>query len=274
MGNASFTGELTVGVVVEPRYLQQRQPAGLCEELRRRGHAVDTIDPDGICSCGTGDWLAGIDVIVPRGRSLNLLGLVACAEHHGVPVVNGRRAIGSVHNKLDMSVAFVAAGIPTPPTFAAPPRRLATAVPVDCYPLVLKPAFGDNGHGLSLVADAAQLAGVTWPEPVALAQRFVPSDGFDLKLYGIGEDVWAVRKPSPFTPLRSIRTPGVVELTDELVTLAHRCSELFGLDVYGVDCVETAQGPMAIEVNEYPNYTGIPEADQRLADLVERTARG
>jgi ribosomal protein S6--L-glutamate ligase len=273
MGNNFFTRPLTVGVVVEPRYLHQRQPAGVCEELRRRGHEAVVIDPDGVCRVGSGDWLAGIDVIVPRGRSLTLLGLVALAERRGFPVVNGRSAIASVHNKLDMAVALVAAGIPTPPTFAASLERLAHAVPAGAYPLVLKPTFGDNGRGLTIAPDAEQLARLHWPEPFALAQQLVPSDGFDLKLYGIGDDVWAIRNPSPLTSLRAgKRRPAPIELTPDLVALARRCGELFGLELYGVDCVETSDGPLVIEVNDFPNYTGIDEADERLVAQVERRA--
>jgi ribosomal protein S6--L-glutamate ligase len=273
MSDGSFSGPLRVGVLVEPRQLRQRQPAGLIDELRRRGHEVALIDPRGIARVGAVDWLEGIDVVVPRGHGLTLLALVACAEHHGVPVVNGRRAIATVHNKLEMAVALVAAGIPTPQTFAAPPARLAHAVPVDCYPLVLKRAIGDNGHGMSIVPDAEQLARVTWPEPIALAQRLVPSEGLDVKLYGIGADVWAVRKRSPFTRLRSIRAPDPIELTDELAAIARACGERFDVDLYGVDCVETPHGPVAVEVDAYPDYTGVEEADERLADLVERKAR-
>jgi ribosomal protein S6--L-glutamate ligase len=273
MGNRSFTSPLTVGVVVEPRYLHQRQPAGLCAELQRRGHEAVVIDPDGVCRVGSGDWLAGIDVIVPRGRSLTLLGLAAFAERRGFPVVNGRSAIASVHNKLDMAVTLVSAGIPTPPTFAASLERLAHAVPAGAYPLVLKPTFGDNGRGLMIAPDAEQLALLHWPEPFALAQQFVPSDGFELKLYGIGDDVWAIRKPSPLTsPTAGMGCPAPIELTPELLALARRCGELFGLELYGVDCLETSHGPLVIEVNDFPNYTGVEEADDRLVALVERCA--
>jgi len=272
MRNDSLTRPLVVGVLAEPRYRRQRQPAALVAELRRRGHKVREIDPDGICAVGSSDWLDGIDVVVPRGRSLVLLSLVACAERHAVPVVNSRSAIAAVHNKVEMSVALVAGGVPTPRTYAATPRRLAETVPADCYPLVLKPAFGDNGRGLSIIPDAERLASVAWQEPVALAQQLVPGDGFDLKLYGIGAEAWAVRKPSPFTPPSPSRSPDPVELTDELAALARRCKGLFGLELYGVDCVETENGPVAIEVNEYPNYTGVVGADERLADLVERRA--
>jgi glutathione synthase/RimK-type ligase-like ATP-grasp enzyme len=39
-----------------------------------------------------------------------------------------------------------------------------------------------------------------------------------------------------------------------------------------VDCVETPAGPVVIEVNDFPNYTGVPGADDALARLV--LARG
>jgi ribosomal protein S6--L-glutamate ligase len=271
--NGSFTASLTVGVLVEVRYLRQRQPAGLCAELRRRGHGLRRIDPEQLCRVGSTDWLANVDVLVPRGRSIGLLAALKCAEYNGVPVVNTRRAIGSVHNKIDMTVALVAAGIPTPETYAASLEQLLHGVPAGSYPLVLKPAFGDNGNGLAVAPDAAQLARLSWREPIALAQRLVPNDGFDLKLYVIGSDVWAVRKPSPLAAARDRgRAPTPVEPTPELAALARRCGKLFGLELYGVDCIETADGPLVLEVNEFPNYTGVVEADERIADLVERSA--
>jgi ribosomal protein S6--L-glutamate ligase len=56
--------------------------------------------------------------------------------------------------------------------------------------------------------------------------------------------------------------------------LGLRCGELFGLELWGVDCVETPDGPVVIEVNEFPNYTAVPAADERLADHVLERARG
>jgi ribosomal protein S6--L-glutamate ligase len=273
MSRARRKRDLRIGVLVEPRYLSQRQPAGLCAELRRRGHEVRMIDPDDLPEVGSDGWLDGLNVVVPRGRSIGLLSLLAWAEHRGVPVVNSRRAIGAVRNKLDVAVALAAAAAPTPRTFAGPPARLAETVPEAVYPLVLKPVFGDNGGRLRIVDDARRLAKLEWPEPVAIAQQLVRDDGMDLKLYGIGRDVWAIRKPSPLTPpAAGARQPGQVALTVALAALARRCGELFGLDLYGVDCVETPEGPVVIEVNEYPNYTAVPGADQRLATLVERRA--
>ena len=50
--------------------------------------------------------------------------------------------------------------------------------------------------------------------------------------------------------------------------IAARCGEVFGLELYGVDCIHTPDGPVVVEVNDFPNYSAIPEADGKLADYV------
>jgi ribosomal protein S6--L-glutamate ligase len=118
------------------------------------------------------------------------------------------------------------------------------------------------------------MAATDWPEPVALAQRYFQTDGYDLKLYGIGDEIWAVRKASPFN-IRKNDVPskdGLATITPELTDLGRRCGRLFGLDLFGVDCIETEDGVLVIEINDYPNYTNVPDANERLADYVTRRA--
>jgi ribosomal protein S6--L-glutamate ligase len=139
--------------------------------------------------------------------------------------------------------------------------------------MVLKPMFGDNGRGLRVVREPSDLDGLEWPEPVALAQELVPGDGYELKVYGIGDQVWVVRRPALFGGVKSAVQAGapqgeLMPVTPAERDLAVRCRRLFGLDLYGIDCIWTAQGPVVIEVNEFPNYTGVPEASERLADHV------
>lgn len=254
-----------LGVLVEHRYLSHAQPAGMTAALRARGHEVVTIDPATVVAAtDDGNWLDELDLVVGRGRSLALLCLLTWAESRGAATINRREAIAGVHNKAEMAVRLATAGVPTPRTFLGPLDELAAAVPPDLYPLILKPSFGDNCHGLRIVDRAEELARLEWTEPVALAQQYLPSDGNDLKLYVIGEQVWVVRKPSPLTG-----GGGPAELLDstpELEDLARRCGALFGLELFGVDCLETPDGPVVVEVNEFPNYTGVPGADERLSD--------
>jgi ribosomal protein S6--L-glutamate ligase len=58
-----------------------------------------------------------------------------------------------------------------------------------------------------------------------------------------------------------------------MVELAHSCGRLFGLELFGLDCIETHDGLRVIEVNEFPNYTLVPGANQKLAGYVVRRAR-
>lgn len=258
---------LTVGVLVEPRYLAQAQPRGMMRALQERGHTVACFDPEGdLLDTDHLTRFAAVDVLVARGRSTSLLARLTAAEVQGVATVNSPRAVSAVVDKAHMAVRLQAAGIPTPRTWIGPFAHLAATIPPAAYPLILKPALGDNCRGIQVVPSRQVLATVAWPEPVVIAQQFVANDGFDLKLYVIGERVWAVRKPSPLLARTGTGVP--CPLGAGWRELAQRCGELFGLRLFGVDCIETADGPLVIEVNDFPNYTGVPEADYLLAGFV------
>jgi ribosomal protein S6--L-glutamate ligase len=270
----------SVGVVSEDRYLCQRQPAGLIRALRAAGHPVELLEPTALV---TARRLAERppEVLVVRGRSDDVLWLVDLAEAAGATVVDSARSVRAVRDKLEMDRRLRGADVPLPGTYPATAAALAR-VPDDAFPLVLKPRFGDNARGIRLVHDRAALdrAGLDrdgrGPDGQMLAQSFVPGDGRDLKLYGVGRRVVAVRRPSPVDLLPG--RPGalmpveLVPVTDALRALAHRCAEVFGLGLYGVDCIETPAGPVVIEVNDFPNFTGVPDADFLLAAHVARAA--
>jgi ribosomal protein S6--L-glutamate ligase len=265
------TPRLHIGVLVERRYLEQLQPAGLITAIRERGHTVTVVDPDNaLYEAGESAFMDGFDLVVVRGRSLSILCLAAVAETAGLRTVNRLSAIRAVLNKAEMGFKLTANRIPTPPTYFDTIQRLAEHVP--SYPLVLKPVFGDNARGLKVVQKVEELMQLEWEEPTVLAQQYIPTNGYDLKLYAIGDEVWAVRKPSPLSDLLQGEAEPV-PISQELVDLGRRCGELFGLELYGVDCILTPDGPTVIEINEFPNYTGVPNADERLADYVIQRAR-
>jgi ribosomal protein S6--L-glutamate ligase len=265
---------VTLAVVVERRYLEQAQPAGLIGALRDRGVAVRVIDTDHrAVRVDDAAWLAQVELVVVRGRSTAALFAAACAEAAGLPTLNSHTATEGVRNKATMAVALAAAGVPGPATLVGSPAALAAEIAPDEYPVVLKPVFGDNGHGLRLVGGRRELRDVRWPEPVGQAQRDLPADGHDLKLYVIGQRVFAVRKPSSFRPARrqggsELGGAAPVAVTLAMRELALRCGRVFGLELFGVDCIERPGGPWVIEVNEFPNYTGVGRADELLADYV------
>jgi ribosomal protein S6--L-glutamate ligase len=216
-----------------------------------------------------------VSLLVARGRSPEILDLLSRAEASGVATINRRAAIEAVLDKGAMARVLEAARIPCPPTRVGTLAEIASGVRPAAFPMVVKPVRGDNARGVRVVRSRAELSRLPWSEPAALAQPFVPGDGFDLKLYVAGAQVWAVGKPSPIAgeALRS-EPARPVPTTPALRELAMRCGRLFGLDLFGVDCIATPGGPVVIEVNDFPNYSGIDGADDALARLaVERASR-
>ena len=261
-------------MLAESRYLDQRQPAGLVAALGRRGVDVSVTDADEMVH----DLRQRPDiaqhrgaVVVARGRSLPLLTALAVAERLGARTLNRSTAVAGVRDKAAMAAALVAGRVPTPDTWVGPPDQLARTIGAGAYPLVLKPVFGDNGQGIRLVVRPGDLLAVPWPEPTALAQTVVPSDGSDVKVYAVADRQWAVRVPSPLSGAVGA-PPAPVPITRELGALVDRCRELFGLELFGVDCLLTPEGPIVVEVNDFPNYRGVAEADEALADHVLRAA--
>jgi ribosomal protein S6--L-glutamate ligase len=259
-----------VVVLVETRYLAQRQPADLVASLRARGVDPVVVDP-GVAKAPPLDHA---QLAVTRGRSPAVLEVLEGLERRGVAVVNPSRAIRAVLDKARMGATLAAAGVPTPRTTSLAADALVPALRAGPFPVVVKPVAGDNARNVTLVPDQAALEMLRWDEPFALAQPFVPGDGLDLKLYVAGDVVWAVRKASPLldSAWRSA-PPRMARLDDALRDLAHHCGRLFGLELYGVDCILSARGPIVIEVNDFPNYSGIPDAGDRLADHVMRRVR-
>lgn len=259
-----------VVVLVESRYRAQAQPAGLIEALVARGVRTEVVDP-GRTGRRARIPVATADVVVARGRSVGVFAALRRAERRGVPTVNRCGAITSVHDKAVMTRLLTGSGLPTPTTWVGVPGALVGLVPRHAFPVVVKPVYGDNARDVRRIESPDELAAVPWSEPVALVQRWIPNDGYDIKVYGIAERMWAVRKPSPLSPCDAAGER--VELTGQLAAIGRRCRLLTGLDLFGVDCVAGPDGLEVIEVNDFPNYTCVPGAGAALADAVLAASR-
>jgi len=263
---------LHCGVLVETRYMAQAQPQGLVRALTAGGHRVTLLDTQGaLLEIDDSHWLEGLDILVARGRSPVLLARLSVAEAAGVPTINTRQAIAAVVDKAHMATQLRAARIPTPPTWIGAIERIRLEIPHSAYPLILKPVFGDNCLGIRIVDTPQALDDTAESDSCIIAQRLLPNDGFDVKLYAVGERVWAMRKPSPLRGGAAAATP--LALPTAWRDLARRCGGLFGLQLFGVDCIETEGNLQVIEVNDFPNYTGVPAADFLLAGHVAQYAQ-
>jgi ribosomal protein S6--L-glutamate ligase len=68
-------------------------------------------------------------------------------------------------------------------------------------------------------------------------------------------------------------TEGLIPVTSELRQLALNVGALFGLDLYGVDVVQTPEGWVGVDINDFPGFKGVPGAVDLIATFILRVAR-
>jgi len=274
---------IKLGFIVESRYLRQNMPAAVIDVLKSRNIDIDILNPVGgyfdldagyFHDAGGRSYdLKNYSAIVSRNRNALGLSMLCYAEMCGIPVINTHTAIQKVRNKAKMAIALEQACIPSVQTFLADDTSVLATLADTAFPLILKATYGDNSQGLRLVRSPTELAEIQWGNDLVLAQCFINTDGFDLKLYVIEDRVFAVRKPSPFNGDIEAQAQ-LIEPEQSMIDLALRCGALFDLDLYGVDTIEGPNGLEVIEVNDFPNYTGIAGVAEQIADYVLKRCNG
>jgi glutathione synthase/RimK-type ligase-like ATP-grasp enzyme len=236
--------------------------------LERRGMRVDWMVPE--------ERLIRTDVLAPeydlyllKSQSELALSLGAILHARGARLVNRYPACAAVRDKVVAAGRLRAAGIPAPRTWVTQDLGLVESLLAD-GPLVVKPPRGLHGAGVHVLRRPADLAAVPPPASPQLVQDYVAGGPDDLKLYVVGGAVFGVRKPFSGN---SFSAPGrPCEVPAEARDVALRCGRAFGLSLYGLDVIESADGPVVVDVNYFPGYRGIAGADEHVADHLERVA--
>jgi ribosomal protein S6--L-glutamate ligase len=247
----------------------------VASQLRRWGHDITLLEPHAtvtpLFDLVTHSYDAYVLKTASEGPGLSLL---EAAEAAGIPTINNARSIRLVRDKAVAIAVARAHGLPVPPTYFVAHPRLLTLIPPEDYPLVVKPSSGSACRDIYRVHRPADLASLALPDGAhafLLAQRYVDNPGFDIKLYVTGTQVYAVRKKSPLHPGVHV-TEGLIPLTPELRQLALNVGELFGLDLYGVDVVQTAEGWVGVDINDFPGFGGVPGAVDLIATFILQVA--
>jgi ribosomal protein S6--L-glutamate ligase len=202
--------------------------------------------------------------------------LAGALHARGARIVNPYTVSAALRDKIVTFRILQAAGVPTPATYAAPsPEDLAPLL--DSGPLVVKPYQGTSGYGVRIIRTAAQLADVPRDGDPVFAQRYHAPDGRDRKLYVIGDRIFGTLKVFPaLTQAEKHGDPFTPR--PELCEIARRCGQAFGIDLYGVDIIESDGRPYVVDMSTMPGFKGVPEAPRLLADYfrgaAERAARG
>ncbi len=257
----------------------------LQEAADRRGHDVVVLPvPDGsivlrgdaVEITAKGVPILQVDVVIPRIPATRCLAHALCVlrqlELGGTATLNSSGAIEEAGHKFRALARLASRSLPIPRTsLVRHVDSVSWAIEhVGGAPVVIKPVIGSRGEGvvrgdtLDGARSAAESLLLVGQE--LLVQEYISeSEGRDVRVIVCGgRVVCAVRREAPPGRFRSNVQQGgratSFEPSSELSMLAIRATRELGLEVAGVDILESDHGPLVVEVNASPGLRAIEEA--------------
>jgi ribosomal protein S6--L-glutamate ligase len=235
-----------------------------------------------------------VDAVIPRiGASITNFGLAVVRQFEmmGVYCLNESQAIARSRDKLRCLQLLSRHDVGLPPTVYT---RQADHIP-DCIervegpPVVVKLLQGTQGIGVVLaesqMAASSVIEAFQGLEQDILIQKFIhEANGSDVRALVVGgQVVAAMRRQAKGGEFRSNMHRGgsakKLDLSPEYRRTAVAAARVLGLDLAGVDMLESHDGPMVMEVNSSPGLegiqktTGVDVADAVIAHLESQVHR-
>lgn len=247
--------------------------AALSDLLSGR-HGIAVVDAGG--GARPADLDPNADLYLLKAHSPQVVALARVAESRGGKVVNSATATELCQDRIRMAERARSAGLPFPDTFYVARLRdlgswLADSTAPD-LPLVVKSRASRRPDLVTRLDRAACLRSleVDWGDEPVVVQNFIAGDGWDHKLWVIGSRVFAGRRRSPLDSgvpaMTGLLDPG--RLPPDWLDLIQTVGDAFDLQIYGVDILETAHGPLIVDVNPFPGFRSVPDAPQALTAFV------
>ncbi|GAB3013983.1 RimK family alpha-L-glutamate ligase [Bowmanella dokdonensis] len=216
--------------------------------------------------------LTDYDAVLPRiGASITYYGtaVVRQFQEMGVFCANSAHGILNSRDKL-RSLQYLSRhhiGIPKTNFVRDKKDVLPSIERVGGAPVIIKLIEGTQGIGV-LLAESTKTAEaiielLQSQKQNVLVQKFVAeSKGKDIRAIVVGNRVVAaMRRVAQGQEFRSnVHRGGIaeaVELDDRYIETAIRATQILGLQIAGVDMLESKEGPQVMEVNSSPGLEGI-----------------
>ena len=259
----------------------------LVVEGESRGHDVEIIDP---LKCDIiiekekptiyyqDRYLDYVDAIIPRiGASVTFFGcaVVRQFEMMNIFTIATSDAIIRSRDKLRSFQRLSKAGIGMPKTvFTNYSRDVEEVIAhVGGTPVIIKLLEGTQGLGVVLAetknAAESVLEAFNGLQARALVQEYIAeAKGADIRALVVdGQVVGAMKRQGKEGEFRSNLHRGgsaeIVKLNEAELKVAMNASRALKLPVCGVDMLQSARGPLLLEVNSTPGLEGIERATHR-----------
>ncbi|OKI02148.1 alpha-L-glutamate ligase [Streptomyces sp. CB02923] len=238
-------------------------------------HHVHTLDPD-VKGDAPGPTA---DVYLLKARTPRALAFARVLEGRGVPVVNSVAATTLCQDRTAMARRARQAGLPFAHTRTFDSLAQLADGPGLPGPVVVKSQHSRKRDLVARLDDDVQLRrlAAALPQEPVVVQDFAPNSGWDHKLWAVGDRLFAALRRSELSsdgrgPTRSL---ALDDLPSGWPAMVRRVGEVFALDVYGVDVIDTGGGsPLIVDINAFPGVRGQAGAPEALAELALRRAGG
>ena len=216
--------------------------------------------------------LGSVEQIVFRMNALH------AALASGVQILNPPRCLEIAIDKwLTLDIAQ-RVGLETPRTICCQTREEALqaweSLGGDC---IVKPIFGGEGRGIVRVTDSDMawrvFSTLEQLQSVIYIQEFLESEGYDLRLLVVGDELFCVRRENHGDWRSNVSRGGKAishEPTFEQISIAFRASKAIQGWMIGVDILPTRDGRnVLLEVNAVPGWRATAGALQvDMAQLI------
>lgn len=258
----------------------------LVETAREMGHEARVVDPldlylhlgrktPSIYYRDGKHPLRPYDIVIPRiGASITEYGLAVVNQFDmmGVPLINNSQPIARSRDKLRSLQLLTRHDVDIPRTvIARNPDQIRSAIKkVGGLPVILKLIRGTQGVGVMLAEKVEQVESII--ETVwnlgqdILIQEFVKeSEGKDIRALVVGDRaVAAMRREARVGEFRAnIHRGGgatALKLPPSYERAAVMATRVMGLQLAGVDLLESRHGPKVMEINSSPGFEGLEAA--------------
>lgn len=222
-----------------------------------------------------GEKLTGVDAIIPRiGASITFYGTAVVRQFEMMKIFSTleSQALGRSRDKLRSLQVLSRAGLGMPKTaFTNNSAEVSSIInKVGGAPCIIKLLEGTQGVGVVLAdtksAAESVLEAFHGLQAKAIVQEFIAeAKGADIRAFVIGGVVvGAMKRQGKEGEFRSNLHQGgtatLYELTEEEENAALRAAKALGLEICGVDMLQSHSGPMIMEVNSSPGLEGIETA--------------
>lgn len=256
----------------------------LVEAGEKKGHEMLVVD-HGKCDLVIekkkpgliykGEEIKGVNGVIPRiGASITFYGTAVVRQFEMMKVFTAveSQALVRSRDKLRSLQILSRAGLDLPKTvFSNYSRDVSTIIDsAGGAPVVIKLLEGTQGLGVVLAdnRNSAEsiLEAFNGLKARVIVQEFIKeAKGADIRAFVIdGVVVGAMKRQGKEGEFRSNLHRGgsanIIELTDEEENAAIKAARVMGLGVAGVDMLQSARGPLILEVNSSPGLEGIEAA--------------